>query len=122
MSLSALYLTRRAARLLPPRRVRHQRAAARRTARDGGLYREVRAPIYRTDDQGHQSWRPAPKIAQSLITPEEITDLGSLTAVAFAGSFEGQTTLAVGVRDGRPFRICVSSDQGYQHVILDIVR
>jgi hypothetical protein len=42
--------------------------------------------------------------------------------VAFAGSFEGQTTLAVGVRDTRPFRIWVSSDQGYQHVILDILR
>jgi hypothetical protein len=82
----------------------------------------IKAPIYGTDDQGHQPWRPAPKVGQSLIAPVTITDLGSVTAVAFADSFEGQTTLAVGVRDRRPFRVWVSSDQGYQHVILDIAR
>jgi hypothetical protein len=71
----------------------------------------IKAPLYGADDQG-----------LSLITPAKITDSGSLTAVAFAGSFEDQTTLAVGVRDRRPFRIWVSTDQGYQHVILDILR
>lgn len=82
----------------------------------------IKAPIYGTDDQGHQPWRTAPRVGQSLITPSRISDSGSLAAVAFAGSFEGQTTLAIGVRDRRPFRIWVSTDQGYQHVILDILR
>jgi hypothetical protein len=80
----------------------------------------IRAPIYGTDNQGHQPWQPAPRVGQNLIPPAKIAGGSSLTAVTFAGSFEGQTTLAVGVREVRPFRVSVSSEQGYQHVILDI--
>jgi hypothetical protein len=80
----------------------------------------IRAPIYGTDNQGHQPWQHAPRVGQSLVAPVRIAGWSSLTAVTFAGSFEGQTTLAVGVREVRPFRVWVSSEQGYRHVVLDI--
>ena len=80
----------------------------------------IRAPIYGTDNQGHQPWRQAPRVGQSLVSPAKIAGWSSLTAVTFAGSFEGQTTLAVGVRETRPFRAWVISEQGYRHVVLDI--
>jgi len=80
----------------------------------------IRAPIYGTDNQGHQPWQQAPRVGQSLIAPGKIAGWSSLTAVTFAGSFEGQTTVAVGVREVRPFQVSVSSEQGYQHVVLDI--
>jgi hypothetical protein len=80
----------------------------------------IRAPIYGTDNQGHQPWQQAPRVGQSLVAPAKIAGWSSLTAVTFAGSFEGQTTLAVGVREVRPFRVWVTSEQGYRHVVLDI--
>jgi hypothetical protein len=80
----------------------------------------IRAPIYGTDNQGHQPWQQAPRVGQSLVAPAKIAGWSSLTAVTFAGSFEGQTTLAVGVREVRPFRVWVTSEKGYRHVVLDI--
>jgi hypothetical protein len=40
--------------------------------------------------------------------------------VAYAGSFEGQTTTAIGVRARLPYRVSVTEDRGYQHIIVDI--
>lgn len=80
----------------------------------------VRAPIHGADNQGHQPWRGAPTVGEDLVGPAEISGWSSLRAVTFAGSFEGQTTLAVGVRERRPFRVWVSSEPGYRHVVLDI--
>jgi hypothetical protein len=80
----------------------------------------VRAPIYGTDDSGHQPSRPSPTVGESLITPPAISGWPSLRAVRFAGSFEGQTTVAVGVRERLPFRAFVTRDGAYQHVVLDI--
>lgn len=80
----------------------------------------VTAPIYGSDNQGHQPWRSAPNVGDHLIPPGEISGWRSLAAVTFAGSFEGQTTIAVGVQDRRPFRVSMTSDPGYTHVVLDI--
>ena len=81
----------------------------------------VRAPIYGTDDQGHQPWRRAPAIGDSLVAPSQISGWTSLKAVTFAGSFEAQTTIAVGVREQLPFRVLVTSGPyDYQHVVVDI--
>jgi hypothetical protein len=80
----------------------------------------VRAPILGTDDSGHQPWRPIPRVGESLVTPPAIAGWSSLRAVKFAGSFEGQTTVAVGVRERLPFRAFVTRDGAYQHVVLDI--
>jgi hypothetical protein len=80
----------------------------------------VRGPIYGTDNQGHQPWRQPPAVGQDFIAPANVAGWGALAEVSFAGSFEGQTTFAVGVRGEHPFRIWTRSEQNDQHVILDI--
>jgi hypothetical protein len=79
----------------------------------------LRAPILGADNQGHQPWRPTPTVGQSLVA-SGISGSKSLRAVTFAGSFEGQTNVAVGVREKLPFRVLVTSERGYRHVVLDI--
>ena len=78
----------------------------------------VRAPI--VDDGGHQPGRPALSVGDALVSPRTLTGWKSLAAVSYAGSFEGQTTIAVGVHHKRPFRVWTLSRPGYQHVVLDI--
>ena len=80
----------------------------------------VRGPVQGSDDQGHQPWVSPPAVGQDLVAPTTLDDWASLQEVAFAGSFEGQTTVAVGVREQRPFRVWISSDAHYRHVVLDI--
>ena len=80
----------------------------------------VRAPIFGTDSQGHQPGVSAPMVGQNLVSPSTIAGWSSLREVRFAGSFEGQTTVAVGVRDRLPFRVFVTSERSYQHVVVDI--
>lgn len=80
----------------------------------------VRAPILGVDSQGHQPWRKAPTVGQSLVSASDISGWRSLRAVTFAGSFEGQTNVAVGVREKLPFRVLMTSERGYRHVVLDI--
>ena len=80
----------------------------------------VRGPVLGADNQGHQPSVGPPALGTDLVAPAELAGWASLTQVAFAGSFEGQTTVAVGVRDKRPFRVWTSGDQGYRHVIIDI--
>src|SRR4051812_4732291 len=58
----------------------------------------VRAPAY--DEQGRPTFQPA--------DPREVVDVGGYTTfrqVAWAGSFEGSTTLALRVRAQLPFRV-----------------
>jgi hypothetical protein len=80
----------------------------------------VRAPIWGTDTQGHQPWRKPPAVGDDLLSPAQIAGWNSLRRVKFAGSFEGQTTLAAGVRTRLPFRVPITSDASYQHIVLDI--
>ena len=58
----------------------------------------VRAPAY--DDGGRSTYNPA--------KPRELTNVAgysTLRQLAYAGSFEGQTTIGVGVRARLPFRV-----------------
>ena len=80
----------------------------------------VRAPILGTDDQGHQPGRNPPAVGDDMVAPAKIAGWTSLQEVAFAGSFEGQTTIAVGVRKRLPFRVSVATGGGYRHVVIDI--
>jgi hypothetical protein len=80
----------------------------------------VRAPIWGTDTQGHQPMRQPPVVGENLVSPAQIAGWDALRAVKFAGSFEGQTTFAVGVRTRLPFRVQVTADASYRHVVLDI--
>jgi hypothetical protein len=80
----------------------------------------VRAPMLGTDNQGHQPSVTVPQVGQSLVSPARLAGWSSLRAVAYAGSFEGQTTVAVGVRERLPFRVFVTGDGSYKHVVVDI--
>jgi hypothetical protein len=80
----------------------------------------VRGPIQGMDSQGHQPLVTAPKIGQDLVPAATLAGFASLRQVAFAGSFEGQSTVAVGVRERLPFHVAVIGDGHYRHVILDV--
>jgi hypothetical protein len=80
----------------------------------------VRGPIYGTDNQGHQPWRQPPTFGEDFVPPARVAGWASLAEVKFAGSFEGQTTFAVGVRETRPFRVWINSEQYCRHVVIDI--
>jgi hypothetical protein len=82
----------------------------------------VRAPVRGADNQGHQPGVSPPAIGEDLVAPAGLAGWASLTQVAFAGSFEGQTTVAVGVRERRPFQVWISGERHYRHVVLDIAR
>src|SRR6266536_1873674 len=77
----------------------------------------IRGPIYGADAQGHQPGRQPPAVGADLV---DVSGWASLAGVKFAGSFEGQTTVAVGVRAKRPFRVWVRSERDYRHVVVDI--
>lgn len=80
----------------------------------------VRAPMLGTDNQAHQPSVIVPTVGQNLVSPARLAGWSSLRAVAYAGSFEGQTTVAVGVRERLPFRVFVTGDGSYKHVVVDI--
>jgi hypothetical protein len=77
----------------------------------------IRGPILGADTQGHQPGRQPPRVGADLVST---TGWDTLTGVKFAGTFEGQTTVAVGVREQRPFRVWVRSEPSYRHVVIDI--
>lgn len=80
----------------------------------------VQAPFLGTDSQGHQPWRSPPAVGDDLVTKAALAEWASLREVTFAGSFEGQTTIAVGVGQRLPFRVFVTASAGYRHVVIDI--
>lgn len=80
----------------------------------------VRASILGTDSQGHQPGSRIPALGQDLVARSRLAGWDSLRQVAYAGSFEGQTTTAIGVRERLPFRVFVTGDRGYRHIVVDI--
>ncbi len=74
----------------------------------------VHAPAY--DDQGRPTYRPR--------DPRELVAVGgyaTLRQVAWAGSFEGRTTLAVGVRARLPFRVfTLAGPGGHSRIVIDV--
>ena len=80
----------------------------------------VRAPILGTDSQGHQPGSRVPAVGEDLVAASRVAGWTSVRQVSYAGSFEGQTTTAIGVRARLPFRIFVTGDPGYRHIVVDI--
>lgn len=66
-----------------------------------------------------EGYRPtyAPADARELVAT---TGMGALRQVAWAGSFEGQTTVGVGVRARTPFRSFVLRDGATSRVVVDV--
>jgi hypothetical protein len=80
----------------------------------------VRAPMLGTDSQGHQPGSRTPAVGEDLVAPSRVAGWTSVRQVTYAGSFEGQTTTAIGVRTRLPFRVLATADHGYLHIIIDI--
>jgi hypothetical protein len=80
----------------------------------------VRAPMLGTDSQGHQPGSGVLAVGEDLVARSRLAGWSSLRQVAYAGSFEGQTTTAIGVRTRLPFRMFVTGDRGYRHIVVDI--
>ncbi|MGW5740949.1 AMIN-like domain-containing (lipo)protein [Amycolatopsis sp. NPDC003861] len=79
----------------------------------------VRAPALGTDDSGHQPGRVLAVVGDTLVSTP---GWPSLRAVRFAGSFEGLSTFAAGVRARLPFRVFTQlgpQDQ-VRRVVVDI--
>ncbi|WP_439381035.1 AMIN-like domain-containing (lipo)protein [Amycolatopsis lexingtonensis] len=79
----------------------------------------VRAPALGSDDTGHQPGRVLAAVGDTLVTTP---DWPSLRAVRFAGSFEGQSTFAAGVRAKLPFRVFTQTapQDRVRRVVVDI--
>jgi hypothetical protein len=82
----------------------------------------VHAPPQGLDDQGHQPGRPFASPGQVLYGPAQLAGWRSLREVRHANYFEGQSTLAVGVRQRLPFRAYALADapNHVMRVVLDI--
>jgi hypothetical protein len=82
----------------------------------------IRAPAQGMDDQGHQPWKVLARPGQDFYAPAQLAGWRTLRQVRYAGSFEGQTTIAVGARDRVPFRVFTVPDARNQltHVVVDL--
>ncbi len=82
----------------------------------------VRAPAQGFDNGGHQPWRILAETGDYFYTPAQLAGWESLRAVRFAGYFEGQSTLGVGVSEKLPFRVFTQLDTTDQirRVVIDI--
>ncbi len=82
----------------------------------------VHAPAQGLDSQGHQPGRTLAQPGQDFYTASQLAGWRSLRQVRYAGSFEGQTTIAVGVRERVPFRVFTLPDTQNQimRVVVDI--
>jgi hypothetical protein len=78
----------------------------------------VRAAYLGSDDP--TTWQEMPRTGDDLMATSELAQWNALRGVAFAGSFEGQTTFAVGVQGKRAFRVWTLASANGQRVILDI--
>jgi hypothetical protein len=81
----------------------------------------INAPALGQDSHGYVGKVLAGPRAD-FYTPAQLADWSSLREVRYAGSFEGQTTIAVGVRTRVPFRVFTVLDRSgdYRSVVLDL--
>jgi hypothetical protein len=81
----------------------------------------INAPALGQDSHGYVGKVLAQPRAD-FYTPAQLAGWSSLREVRYAGSFEGQTTIAVGVRARVPFRVftVLDSSGDYRSVVLEI--
>jgi hypothetical protein len=81
----------------------------------------INAPALGQDSHGYVGKVLAQPRAD-FYTPAQLASWNSLREVRYAGSFEGQTTIAVGVRARVPFRVSTIQDSSgnYRSVVLDL--
>lgn len=91
-------------------------------AGEAALQVVVRAPAQGFDDSGHQPGRVLAETGDAFYTAGQLADWQSLREIRFAGSFEGQCTVAVGVSEKLPFRVFTQLDRTDQvrKLVIDI--
>jgi len=82
----------------------------------------VRAPYLGAGSSGHQPYRRVPNVGARLVPAAALAGLTVVRDVRFAGTFEGLTTVAVGVSKRLPVRVFVTRAQGIRHVVVDVAR
>ncbi|HEV8561557.1 MAG TPA: hypothetical protein VGR06_35000 [Actinophytocola sp.] len=80
----------------------------------------VHAPEQGYDDSGHQPGVVLARSGDYFYTESQLAGWRSLRAVRFAGFFEGQCTIAVGVAETLPFTVSTSLDGATRHVVVDV--
>jgi hypothetical protein len=97
------------------KKVRHDGSGVRVPLRGGARLRMiVNAPAY--DDSGRATYTPADR--RELV---DVSGFRTFRQVAWAGTFEGQTTIGIGVRARLPMRVFILNSPGGGHrVVLDV--
>ena len=85
---------------------------------DAALQVVIRAPYLGTHDP--EAWDDMPRAGDDLVAASQLSGWNALRGVVFAGTFEGQSTLAVGIQEKRAFRVWTLDSPDRQRVILDI--
>jgi hypothetical protein len=82
----------------------------------------VHAPALGADNQGHQPGAVLARPGQSFYSAAQLAGWRTLRQVRYAGTFEGQTTIAVGVRTRVPFRVftLLNARDQVMRVVLDV--
>ncbi len=81
----------------------------------GGARLRVIARVPAYDDRGRATYTPADPA--HLV---DVTGYRTFRQVAWAGSFEGQTTLGLGVRARLPFRVFTLDDGAHSRLVVDV--
>jgi hypothetical protein len=79
----------------------------------GGAKLEIVLSVPSYDDAGRSTYRPA--------NPNELTNVSGFRQLATAGSFEGETTIGLGVRARLPFRVfTLPGSGGTSRIVVDV--
>jgi hypothetical protein len=92
-----------------------QDGSGRHVAVDGGAILQIvaKAPAY--DDEGHAT------LGRRAVNRMDVSGYRTFRDVAFAGSFEGQTNIGVGVRARLPFRVFALAGPGNgSRIVVDV--
>lgn len=76
--------------------------------------------IVRSSIQGYPDGEMLANVGDRFYTAQQVSGWQALREVRFAGFFEGQSTIAVGVREQLPFRAFTLVEGGVRKVIVDI--
>ena len=88
------------------------------TRGDAALQIVVRAPSEAVE--GHQPWRPRPEVGDDLVPMDQLNGWDTFRQITLAGSFEGQTTIAVGLSARLPFHVGVVEQGAVTHIYVDV--
>lgn len=82
----------------------------------GGAKLQIVVSVPSYDDAGHSTYNPA-----NINELTNVSGYRTFRQVAYAGSFEGETTIGLGVRARLPFRVFTLGGQGFtSRIVVDV--